>query len=74
MQENGPYRTWLHTHRFARHGGLVIMEDHVDYALPFGVLGRIAHRLRVRAQLEEIFAYRKKAIERIFGDGAAAAR
>ena len=45
----------------------------MEYALPFGVLGRIAHRLRVRVQLEEIFAYRQKAIERIFGDGAAAA-
>jgi ligand-binding SRPBCC domain-containing protein len=50
------------------------MEDHVDYALPFGVLGRIAHRLRVRAQLEEIFAYRRKAIEGIFGADAPAVR
>jgi ligand-binding SRPBCC domain-containing protein len=37
MQEKGPYRTWLHTHRFSRRGSAVIMEDHVDYALPFGV-------------------------------------
>jgi len=52
------------------------MEDHVDYELPFGVFGRIAHRLRVRSQLEEIFDYRRKAIEQIFGarTGAAAAR
>ncbi len=76
MQEKGPYRTWLHTHRFSRRGSAVIIEDHVDYAMPFGLLGRIAHRLRVRAQLEEIFACRTKAIEQIFGAraGAAAAR
>jgi ligand-binding SRPBCC domain-containing protein len=75
-QEKGPYRTWLHTHRFSRRGSAVIMEDRVDYELPFGVFGRIAHRLRVRAQLEEIFDYRRKAIEQIFGarTGAAAVR
>jgi ligand-binding SRPBCC domain-containing protein len=67
-QEAGPYRVWLHTHRFSQRGSSVIMEDHVDYALPFGVLGRIAHRLRVRAQLEEIFDYRRRAIAEIFGD------
>ncbi len=73
MQEKGPYRTWIHTHRFSRHGSAVIMEDHVDYALPFGPLGRLAHRLRVRAQLEEIFEYRRRAIEGIFGGAGSAA-
>ena len=42
------------------------MEDHVEYALPFGLLGRLVHRLRVRRQLEEIFDYRRRAIEEIF--------
>ena len=73
MQEKGPYRTWLHTHRFSRRGSSVIMEDHVDYELPFGVLGRIAHRIRVRAEIEEIFEYRRKAIEQIFGARTATA-
>ncbi len=73
VQEMGPYRTWIHTHRFTRRGAAVRMEDHVEYALPFGVLGRLVHRLRVRRQLEEIFAYRTRAIEQIFGKGPAAA-
>jgi hypothetical protein len=42
------------------------MEDHVDYALPFGPLGGLVHRLRVRRQLEDIFDYRRRAIDRIF--------
>jgi ligand-binding SRPBCC domain-containing protein len=66
VQEKGPYAAWIHTHRFSRRGGAVLMEDHVDYALPFGLLGRIVHRLAVRRQLEEIFAYRRRAIEEIF--------
>ncbi len=42
------------------------MRDHVAYALPFGVLGRVVHRLLVRRQLETIFDFREQAIDRIF--------
>ncbi len=66
LQEKGPYASWVHTHRFAPSGSGVVMEDHVEYALPFGVLGRIAHRLGVRRQLEQIFDYRREAIENLF--------
>jgi len=65
-QEAGPYRAWLHTHRFSQRGSSVIMEDHVEYALPFGLLGRAAHRLRIRPQLEAIFDFRRRAIAEIF--------
>ena len=67
VQEKGPYGAWIHTHRFSERGGHVVMEDHVDYSLPFGPLGRLVHRLRVRRQLEEIFDFRRRAIEGIFG-------
>ncbi|MEO8189989.1 MAG: SRPBCC family protein [Acidobacteriota bacterium] len=65
-QERGPYKTWIHTHRFDREGDRVLMRDRVEYELPFGVLGRIAHALLVRRQLEGIFDYRRRAIENIF--------
>jgi hypothetical protein len=38
----------------------------VSYSLPFGVLGRLAHRARVGAMLRAIFAYRAEAIARRF--------
>ena len=66
VQEQGPYAKWIHTHRFTERDGRVVMQDHVEYELPFGVLGRLAHRLRIRRQLEEIFAYRRRAIAEIF--------
>jgi ligand-binding SRPBCC domain-containing protein len=66
VQERGPYRTWMHTHRFAQRGRVVLMQDHVDYELPFGVLGRLAHGLRVRRQLEAIFDYRRRVIQELF--------
>jgi ligand-binding SRPBCC domain-containing protein len=66
IQEKGPYAAWIHTHRFTEQDGGVVMEDHVDYALPLGPLGRLVHRLHVRRQLEEIFDYRRRAIDEIF--------
>ncbi len=60
----GPYKTWIHTHRFeARDGGTVI-EDDVNYALPLAPFGNLAHPL-VRRKLDAIFAYRHEAIQRI---------
>lgn len=69
VQERGPYETWIHTHSFSAEGAGagVLMRDQVDYRLPFGVFGRIAHRLAVRRQLEQIFEFRRRATERIFG-------
>ena len=64
VQETGPYRKWVHTHEFTpAAGGGLLMCDRVVYALPFGPLGRLVHALRVRRQLEEIFDFRRLAIE-----------
>jgi len=65
-QARGPYRLWRHTHTFLEtHEGTRVV-DHVDYALPLGPLGKLAHWLAVRRQLEEIFAYRRRVLRRIF--------
>jgi uncharacterized protein YbjT (DUF2867 family)/ligand-binding SRPBCC domain-containing protein len=66
VQERGPYRSWIHTHTFEDGGGDVVMRDRVEYSLPFGAVGRLAHRVGVRRQLEAIFDFRARAIEEIF--------
>ena len=43
------------------------MEDVVDYKIPFGILGRIAHPLIVKKKLEQIFKYREDKLNQIFG-------
>ncbi|WP_416839892.1 SRPBCC family protein [Haloferax sp. DFSO52] len=38
----GPFRKWVHTHRFAADGDETIIEDRVEYELPLGPLGGVA--------------------------------
>jgi ligand-binding SRPBCC domain-containing protein len=67
VQESGPYRCWYHEHTFSAQGNRTVMEDHVYYAPPFGVLGRLANRWFIVPRLQEIFAYRADVIRLRFG-------
>ncbi|WP_405202450.1 cell division inhibitor [Dokdonia sp. LLG6352-1] len=66
-QKYGPYALWHHKHFIKEIPGGVEMEDIVDYKVPAGFLGRLAHPYLVKPKLEEIFEYRKKALEEKFG-------
>lgn len=65
FQEKGPYQYWNHFHEFIPNEKGVLMKDTVDYSLPFGVLGTIAHRLLVRRKLNQIFDFRYATLENI---------
>ena len=65
VQLKGPYKLWHHEHRFYAEGNSTRITDEVQYALPFGVIGRLVHRLKVKKDVEAIFAYRRKAVERL---------
>ena len=57
----GPFRAWRHEHRFeAISGDRTRIRDTIVYELPFGVFGRIADRLFLRRDLEQLFAFRHK--------------
>ncbi len=66
LQEKGPYALWEHTHSFLSEAGGTRIIDHVRYRLPFGFLGALAHRLKVRSDIEGIFDYRARAIAGYF--------
>ena len=55
-------------HRFRASGDRTVMEDIVYYAPPFGLLGALANRLVVAAQLRRIFGFRTAAIRQRFGE------
>ena len=64
-QRRGPYRLWIHEHRFEEtdYGGS-LADDVVRYAVPGGWL---ADRLLVRRDLERIFDYRRRVLRDLFG-------
>jgi ligand-binding SRPBCC domain-containing protein len=63
VQVRGPYALWEHTHAFAPVGANAVeIPDEVRYALPLGPLGRLAHALFVRRDLERIFDFRARAV------------
>jgi ligand-binding SRPBCC domain-containing protein len=67
VQLKGPYQLWRHQHRFIAEGNGTRILDEIQYRLPFGVLGKVAHALKVRHDVEGIFNYRKSAVEKQFG-------
>lgn len=64
-QEAGPYALWRHTHTFEPEGEATLVRDVVEYAMPLGLLGRIAHALFVERALRRIFDFRRDAIARL---------
>lgn len=67
-QRFGPYSLWHHKHFIKAIPGGVEMIDIVDYKLPLGLLGRIAHPLFVKRQLNQIFNYRYNKLVELFGE------
>ena len=66
-QRFGPYALWHHQHHFKEVAGGVIMNDILHYAIPYGVIGRLSNSVFVGNKVKQIFAFREKAIERMFG-------
>ena len=66
-QINGPYQTWIHTHRFEEIDDFTRISDEVRHRLPFWPFGEIAYPL-IRGQINRIFAFRETAIRQVLID------
>lgn len=66
-QRIGPYSLWHHQHKIQPIEGGVLMIDIVASQPSMGILGAIANSLSIKKQLQEIFVYRKIALEKRFG-------
>jgi ligand-binding SRPBCC domain-containing protein len=62
VQAKGPYRFWRHTHRFSEVEDGTSIVDIVQYALPFGPLGRLVRPLVAR-DLARIFDHRARQVQ-----------
>jgi ligand-binding SRPBCC domain-containing protein len=58
LQMEGPFKYWYHRHCFEEENGLTKMTDKLEYDLPMGFLGKIAHTLFVRKMIEKQFEFR----------------
>ena len=66
LQAKGPYKYWSHFHELEANDKGVLVKDTVNYEMPFGILGIIAHKLIVKKKLESIFNYRYQILENKF--------
>jgi len=67
-QRFGPYALWHHQHHFKVIKGGVLMTDILNYAIPYGIIGRLGNSILVDKQIKKIFNYREKAIKELFGE------
>ena len=65
-QRFGPYAMWHHQHHFKVVDGGVEMIDIVDYAIPFGIFGRMMNSILISSEIEKIFSFRAEKIKELF--------
>lgn len=62
-QLRGPYRKWVHEHRFVGRDGVTEVHDRVEYEVPGPAF---VERWLVRPQLRKIFEHRQTALSAVF--------
>ena len=65
-QLKGPYKIWIHEHRFEEKNGKTYMYDTVEFLSPGWFLEPIINKLFIEKKVKEIFAYREKKLKEIF--------
>ncbi|HTJ50738.1 MAG TPA: SRPBCC family protein [Cyclobacteriaceae bacterium] len=66
IQLAGPYALWHHQHHFREIENGVEMIDELNYAIPFGLLGRLVNWLFVAREVNAIFDHRFTVLKRYF--------
>jgi ligand-binding SRPBCC domain-containing protein len=66
VQLKGPYALWRHTHTFEELSpASTLVRDRVEYRIPYGPFGRLAHALIIKRTLKKIFDHRALTIGRL---------
>lgn len=61
----GPFKTWKHTHQFIDMEDSTKMIDRIDYEMPLGFLGKLAHNLFVKRHINSLFEFRHRLTKEI---------
>lgn len=70
-QVSGPFARWWHEHRFEATSEGTRMIDTVEFAAPFGLLGRLAERLFLERYMTRLLQRRNAWLARELGTGGA---
>lgn len=68
---DGPFRTWVHAHRFFADGDATVIDDRVEYEFPVGPLGGVVNPLAV-VGFEPMFRFRHRKTRELLEGGRAA--
>lgn len=66
-QRMGPFKTWHHEHHFTRIDDGILMTDELYYDIGKSVFGWAAGKLIIDKKVKDIFEYRRKRLEELFG-------
>lgn len=66
-QRFGPFAFWHHQHHFQSIDSGVLMNDILHYSVGWGVIGKVANGVMVNNKINEIFNFRYKKVEALFG-------
>jgi ligand-binding SRPBCC domain-containing protein len=66
LQLSGPYKLWRHEHRFETRDGGTLISDTINLALPLGILGELAYKIKVHSDVQGVFAFRENKIRTLF--------
>lgn len=64
VMRRGPFARWHHKHLFLEHEDGCRLRDEIDYAPPFGWLGRLVDPIAVRPRLRKLFDHRHEVTRR----------
>ncbi|HSP06933.1 MAG TPA: SRPBCC family protein [Acidobacteriota bacterium] len=65
-QRMGPYKRWIHEHRFLQDSGGTLILDHVEYGIPGWILEPWVFHFLVGPDLEKVFEYRREWLNTYF--------
>jgi ligand-binding SRPBCC domain-containing protein len=66
-QRSGPFRKWLHTHRFTQVPEGTQVQDTIDFEAPGGLLGLVVTESFILKDLGKVFAYRAERLRELLG-------
>ena len=64
-QLKGHFKTFKHTHLFEEQNGVTLMQDILEYEIPYGIFGKLFDKLFLKKHLKNFLIHRNTILKRI---------